>query len=53
MEVHEKLRRLGVPDEMFVVDSGGHGAFHVGMVEGPGARWPEALLRWLRKLARC
>jgi len=53
MEVHEKLHGLGVPDEMFVVDSGGHGAFHVGMVEGPGAKWPDALFRWLRKLARC
>lgn len=50
MEVHEKLRGLGVPDEMFVVDTGGHGAFHVGMVEGPGAKWPEALLPWLKKM---
>jgi len=51
MEVREKLRRLGVPDEMFVVDTGGHGAFHIGMVEGPGVRWPEALLLWLRKIS--
>ena len=50
MEVDEKLRGLGVPDEMFVVDSGGHGAFHCGMVEGPGAKWPEALFPWLKKM---
>ncbi len=50
MEVDEKLRGLGVPDEMFVVDGGGHGAFHCGMVEGPGAKWPEALLPWLKKM---
>ncbi len=50
MEVHEKLHGLGVSDEMFVVDTGGHGAFHVGMVEGPGVKWPEALLSWLKKM---
>jgi acetyl esterase/lipase len=49
-EVDEKLRGLGVREEMLVVESGGHGAFHVGMVEGPGARWPEALLPWLAKV---
>ena len=49
-EVNEKLRGLGVPQEMFVVESGGHGAFHCGMVEGPGAKWPEALLPWLEKI---
>jgi acetyl esterase/lipase len=50
MEVDEKLRGLGVPEEMFVIESGGHGAFHCGMVEGPGARWPEKLLPWLEKM---
>jgi len=49
-EIDEKLRGLGVQEEMFVVESGGHGAFHCGMVEGPGARWPEALLPWLEKI---
>jgi hypothetical protein len=33
-----------------VVDSGGHGAFHCGVVEGPGVRWPEALLAWMKKI---
>jgi acetyl esterase/lipase len=49
-KVDEKLRSLGVPREMFVVESGGHGAFHCGMVDGPGAAWPEALLPWLAKI---
>jgi acetyl esterase/lipase len=49
-EADEKLRGLGVREEMFVVESGGHGAFHCGMVDGPGARWPEALLPWLEKI---
>ena len=49
-EVDEKLKGLGVREEMFVVDTGGHGAFHVGMVEGLGAKWPEALLPWLKKM---
>jgi acetyl esterase/lipase len=55
-EVAEKLCGLGVTREMFVVERGGHGAFHVGMVEGPGVTWPEALLPWLEKIgmwARC
>jgi endo-1,4-beta-xylanase len=50
VEVREKLRSIGVPEEMFLVESGGHGAFHCGMVEGPGAQWPEALLAWLAKI---
>jgi acetyl esterase/lipase len=50
LEIDEKLKGLGVPKELFVVDSGGHGAFHVGMVDGPGAKWPEALLPWLKKI---
>jgi acetyl esterase/lipase len=50
MEIDEKLGGLDVPHEMFVVDSGGHGAFHCGMVEGPGAKWPEAVLPWLKKI---
>ena len=49
LEIDEKLRGLGVPEQMLVVESGGHGAFHCGMVEGPGARWPESLLPWLEK----
>ena len=50
LEIDEKLRGLGVEHQMFVVDSGGHGAFHCGMVEGPGAKWPETLLPWLEKI---
>jgi acetyl esterase/lipase len=48
--VDEKLKGLGVREEFFVVDRGGHGAFHYGMVEGPGAQWPGVLLPWLKKI---
>ena len=46
--IEGKLNALGVPHEMFVVDSGGHGAFHYGLVNGPGGTWPEKLFAWLR-----
>jgi hypothetical protein len=35
---------------LFAPETGGHGAFHVGMVEGLGGQWPEALLRWLKEI---
>jgi acetyl esterase/lipase len=50
LEIDKKLRGLGVERHLFIVDSGGHGAFHCGMVEGPGAKWPKALLPWLTKI---
>ena len=49
-DIDAKLKGLGVPEQLFVVNSGGHGAFHYGMVEGPGANWPERLLPWLQQL---
>ena len=35
---------------MFAVDVGGHGAFHYGVVEGPGAKWPNSLIHWLERI---
>jgi acetyl esterase/lipase len=49
MEIKDKLKGLGIQPEMFLVDSGGHGAFHYGMVEGAGGKWPDSLLAWLKK----
>jgi hypothetical protein len=48
--IDEKIKQLGVPERLFVVETGGHGAFHYGVVEGPGAKWPEALLPWLKQM---
>jgi len=45
--IDQRLKGLGVREMLFSPETGGHGAFHVGMVEGLGARWPEALLGWL------
>lgn len=45
--IDRRLLGLGVREMLFSPETGGHGAFHVGMVEGLGARWPEALLGWL------
>jgi endo-1,4-beta-xylanase len=48
--IQEKLKGVGVPAELFAVDTGGHGAFHVGMVTGPGVKWPEVLFAWLKRI---
>ena len=48
--IDRQLKRLGVEEELFAVDTGDHGAFHYGVAHGPGAGWPEPLIRWLDKL---
>jgi hypothetical protein len=45
-----KLKGLGVQEESFTVDTGGHAAFHYGVVAGPGGEWPGPLIRWLEKI---
>ena len=50
LAIDERLKGMGVKEQLFVVDTGGHGAFHYGVVDGPGAGWPEALLVWLKQL---
>ena len=48
--IDEKLKAQGVREEMFVVEKGGHGAFHYGMSKSPGADWPQPLFGWLKKI---
>jgi acetyl esterase/lipase len=48
--IAEKLKGLGVQEEFFTVDTGGHAAFHYGVVTGPGSEWPGPLIRWLEKI---
>ena len=48
--IDEKLKAQGVQEEMFIVEKGGHGAFHYDMSKGPGAGWPQPLFAWLKKL---
>jgi acetyl esterase/lipase len=50
LAIDERLKGLGVKEQLFVVDTGGHSAFHYGVVDGPGAGWPEALLAWLKPI---
>jgi pimeloyl-ACP methyl ester carboxylesterase len=47
--IDQRLKGLGIRERLFAPVTGGHAAFHVGMVEGPGAQWPEALVRWLKE----
>jgi acetyl esterase/lipase len=46
--IADKLKALGAVHELFIVESGGHGAFHYGMTTGPGGQWPEPLFAWLQ-----
>lgn len=48
--INDRLKGLGVKQQLFAVDTGGHGAFHYGMVAGPGGKWPEGLLAWLDEI---
>jgi endo-1,4-beta-xylanase len=42
MQIAEVVKNQGGKVQMFVVPTGGHGAFHYGASNGPGAKWPEA-----------
>ena len=48
--IDQRLVALGVQERLFSPETGGHGAFHVGMVERLGAQWPDALLAWLEEI---
>jgi acetyl esterase/lipase len=48
--IDEKFKELGITEQLFVVETGGHGAFQFGVAQSPGAKWPEALLPWLRQI---
>ncbi len=48
--IDDKLKALGVSHELFIVESGGHSAFHYGITNGPGSQWPEPFFGWLRKI---
>lgn len=48
--IDDRLKALGVVHEIFIVESGGHGAFHYGMAKGPGGQWPEPLFAWLGRI---
>lgn len=46
----QACERAAVTAERHLLPAGGHG-FGMGRTEGPTARWPEALARWMRGLA--
>jgi predicted esterase len=48
--IDDKLKALGAVHELFIVESGGHGAFHYGIAKGPGSQWPEPFFGWLKKI---
>ena len=48
--IDQKLKGLGVKEQLFVVETGGHAAFQFGVSESLGAKWPEELLPWLRQI---
>lgn len=48
--VEAKLKALGVVHEFFLVENGGHAAFHYGVSPGPGGQWPGPFFAWLNKI---
>lgn len=52
MEINKSVEQKGGSVRMFVVPHGGHSAFHYGVGDGPGTRWPEALLSMLKEQSR-
>jgi len=48
--IADKLATVGVAYQSYVVENGGHGAFHYGMSKGPGGQWPEPFFKWLGKM---
>ncbi len=49
MEIAEAVKNQGGKVQMFVVPTGGHGAFHYGVSKGDGEKWPEAFKPMLEK----
>lgn len=50
LAIDARLKRLGIPERTLLPETGGHGAFHCGLVDGPGADWPDLLVAWLREI---
>ncbi|MEN6625781.1 MAG: alpha/beta hydrolase [Candidatus Sumerlaeia bacterium] len=50
MGLDEELKRLGVKERTFVVDKGGHTAFHWGDVQGEGVKWPGLVFEWFKEI---
>lgn len=50
LAIGDKLKGLGVETKLFIVETGGHSAFHYGAETGPGVKWPEALFPWLKQI---
>jgi len=48
--IDDRLKALDAVHEIYIVESGGHGAFHYGMAKGPGGQWPKPLFAWLEKI---
>jgi len=51
LDTADTLRRLKVPVELHLFDTGGHGNFTPGG-QTPGGQWPTLFLDWLRKIMR-
>ncbi|MEI8233363.1 MAG: alpha/beta hydrolase [Verrucomicrobiota bacterium] len=48
--VDNRLKALGVEEMLFIVETGGHAAFHLGLSKGLGGEWPKHLMPWLKKI---
>lgn len=48
VEIAKAVEQKGGTVRMFLVPNGGHSAFHYGVGDGPGTKWPDALLSMLK-----
>lgn len=44
LEIAESLKKQGAQVTTFIVPTGGHSAFHLGLSHGPGSAWPKSFL---------
>ncbi|MCX7048928.1 MAG: alpha/beta hydrolase [Candidatus Sumerlaeota bacterium] len=42
LQIADAVKRQGGEVQLFIVPTGGHGAFHIGAGNGPGTKWPDA-----------
>jgi acetyl esterase/lipase len=48
--IADRLEKLQVRHELYIVEKGGHGAFHYGLSSSEGGQWPTLLLAWLHAI---
>lgn len=48
--IADRLERLQIRHDLYVVEKGGHSAFHYGVSRSEGAQWPTPFFAWLHAI---